>query len=585
MSSDDVDPPPVDPYAPPADVVTASAGSSWTALITNGRLHPLSPMFGLARFVRRNIVAVVIGVVFASMDSTLTYLIATGFVLTVVRELANYLTLRYRIDAGQLIVDHGWVFRTHRTVPINRIQNIDSMQTVLHRWFGVAEVRVETASGKEPEAVLRVLSLADLERLRAAATLTVASTDASPPVTDEISEQDIALETNPAAAESIVTIPPTQLLIHGALGLRGLVFIPVVFGLLADTADGNSRIGFVRDAIRWVGTMTPTGPIALGLIGVGLILIGMAGSALVFAARFYDYRLQPDGEDLRVSFGLFTRQSATIIRRKVQFVSVHTTPWSRLLGLATIRIETAGGSTGGGSMGGGGGDNNTAVAARRWFVPSIHIDRVDGIVRRLRDTTDPSLADSSNADLLSADSSNADAARLDVDTWRSVSGRAAWRITRVTIIAVVGVWLVAAVVHLWGGPFGSVVHPRWGLRHWSTAAVATAVMALGWVVGRKRLAATRYRMTPRWIEYRSGLWVKKRSLCFFDRVQTARITRTPLDRRWSMAKVDLDTAAAGPAGHRMIIPRLDDIDAAEIMQRAWSGGGREAPDADRPNGG
>ncbi len=40
------------------------------------------------------------------------------------------------------------------------------LQNPLHRLLGVAEVRVETASGSEPDATLRVLSLADVDRLK-----------------------------------------------------------------------------------------------------------------------------------------------------------------------------------------------------------------------------------------------------------------------------------------------------------------------------------------------------------------------------------------------------------------------------------
>ena len=51
-------------------------------------------------------------------------------------------------------------------MPVDRIQNVDLVQNPLHRMLRVAEVRVETASGTEPEATLRVLSMADVAKLR-----------------------------------------------------------------------------------------------------------------------------------------------------------------------------------------------------------------------------------------------------------------------------------------------------------------------------------------------------------------------------------------------------------------------------------
>ncbi len=50
------------------------------------------------------------------------------------------------------MIRSGLIFRNERHVPFSRIQNVDAIQNVFHRLFGVAEVRVETGGGKEEEA-------------------------------------------------------------------------------------------------------------------------------------------------------------------------------------------------------------------------------------------------------------------------------------------------------------------------------------------------------------------------------------------------------------------------------------------------
>ena len=40
-------------------------------------------------------------------------------------------------------------------------------------------------------------------------------------------------------------------------------------------------------------------------------------------------------------------------------------------------------------------------------------------------------------------------------------------------------------------------------------------------------------------------------------------SQSPFDRRWKMAKLSVDTAAAGPADHRIKIPLLDEDFARE----------------------
>ena len=130
-------------------------------------LHPLSVIFSLADLVKQNIIPAVLGI-FGAANGDLVYvfLALVFFVPTFLFSLIRYFTIRYRIANGELVVQEGLIFRRVRTVPVERIQNIDMVQGILHRMLNLAEVRVETASGTKPEAVLKVLSLEEMERLR-----------------------------------------------------------------------------------------------------------------------------------------------------------------------------------------------------------------------------------------------------------------------------------------------------------------------------------------------------------------------------------------------------------------------------------
>jgi putative membrane protein len=46
-------------------------------------------------------------------------------------------------------------------------------------------------------------------------------------------------------------------------------------------------------------------------------------------------------------------------------------------------------------------------------------------------------------------------------------------------------------------------------------------------------------------------------MTFFEKIQSLQVTQSPFDRRWGMAKLVLDTAAAGPAEHVIDIGMLD----------------------------
>ena len=78
------------------------------------------------------------------------------------------------------------------------------------------------------------------------------------------------------------------------------------------------------------------------------------------------------------------------------------------------------------------------------------------------------------------------------------------------------------------------------------------------------------------VAYRSGVFTKKTSFTFFEKVQTLRVDQSPFDRRWKMATLSVDTAAAGPADHTINIPYLNqDFAHAEYEELLRKSSGHE----------
>ncbi len=122
------------------------------------RLHPLSWLFTAAQFAKGFIVPALLLLVASGGGS---YELWGGLFIgpVIVAAVVHYRVYRYRLAADEMVVRDGILTRTERHIPYERIQNIDLVQNPLHRLCKVALVRVETASGTRPEAVMRVLSL------------------------------------------------------------------------------------------------------------------------------------------------------------------------------------------------------------------------------------------------------------------------------------------------------------------------------------------------------------------------------------------------------------------------------------------
>ena len=72
----------------------------------------------------------------------------------------------YLLRADDLLIVRGVLVRRVTTIPMHRIQHVDTQQGPLEQWLGLARVHVHTASGLGADGVIPGLLLGDAEALR-----------------------------------------------------------------------------------------------------------------------------------------------------------------------------------------------------------------------------------------------------------------------------------------------------------------------------------------------------------------------------------------------------------------------------------
>jgi putative membrane protein len=374
--------------------------------------------------------------------------------------------------------------------------------------FRVAEVRVETASGSEPEAILRVLSVDEVERLKHQ----LVRERIGPPDVESADESVDA--SGQTSRRVLLSITPRELVMLGLISNRGMVLVAIAMGAFYEF-DLQERLdwGWAERAARQAWQANLTGAI---LAGVLIFLAAMAGlrvlSVLWCLLRFHGYCLTMDGDNLRVSAGLLTKVTATVPRRRIQFISIHR-PWlARWVGRASIRIETAGG-------GAQANEDASATIARRWFVPIVKEQEIASLMQELRQGL---------------------VWNEDGFPWRPLHQRAGHRLTNKAILVSVLAGLLGLVL-VW--PFGVLAGPL--------------LLPFFLWHARRYTASLKYARFDDGVVFRSGVLLKKISVTFFDKVQVVEVRQTPFDRRWGMAQLRIDTAAAGPAEHSVHVKLLN----------------------------
>jgi putative membrane protein len=472
------------------------------------RLHPLSFLFTLLLQLRQVALPLVLALFVGQRPGNEWDRYAyVGVVFLSLYSLAQYFTYRYRIEADEIVVRSGVFQRSLRHIPFARIQNVGLHQNLLHRLFGVAEVRLESAGSGKPEAQMRVLRLDDAHALeeqvrgRAAPAAVAAAGEAPAPA-------------GAPARRELLSLPTAEVLKLGVISNRGMLIVGAAFAAFAQLgndlvgrglrAGGTWLYGHVA-ALHFSAVATVAVLALLGLLALaGLRLLSMAWALL----QFHGFVLSETGGRLSMQRGLLTRVRASLPRHRIQAWSMHEGVLHRWFRRRSLRVDSAVVESGGGDK-----------ATLRDLAPIAAPAQVDALVAGLLATREGS-------------------ATWPIADWHPLPPRTWWRRfafgALLVTVASIGFALARTPWALLA--LGLLPVLAWNARNWvrhSAWSVAGGLVAFrgGWLGKHWRFAEVR-------------------------KLQALELRQSPLDVRLDTATLHFDTAGAGSMEPPLAIPYL-----------------------------
>jgi putative membrane protein len=294
-------------------------------------LHPAAMIVGGIKTLRRWISGLVFPGIFLLVSQgfslwTVTLLLLGLLVVAALAALWGFLAWRattYKVTGNSFRLRQGVLQKNERTIPLEHVQSVDTVQGIIQRAFGVYEVRVETAGGgaSEPDA-----SLAALDR------------DAAQTLRREIEGSERQWSEETAGPTILRRLSTRGLLVAGATsGQIGIAFSVLAIGF--QFLDNFFPDDFVR---RLVETLAPNWlMVVLILLPTGLLLawlLAIAGTVLAYTG----FTLSRQGDYLYIKRGLLERREATIPLSRIQAVRISEGLLRQPFGLASLRVESAG---------------------------------------------------------------------------------------------------------------------------------------------------------------------------------------------------------------------------------------------------
>ena len=498
------------------------------------RLHPaflLSGLLGSLRGIAGAYALIAYLVVSGRFEAALAGVVGL-FAVMAVGIFIYWRRFEYRVGADEIRIDSGVLSRTHRSIPFDRIQDVDISQSLVARVLGLAKVTFETgggsaAPGKE-EGVLHAITLQRAEELRrlVRARRSSATIAASEAVPEE--------ESRPVYAMSL-----GRLLLSGTFNFS-LALFAGLFGLTQTVGD---FAGFDPLSPRfWNRALSAGDPVRNYILGhevaavaAGLVLLVLAGLVTgIFRTVVQDFgfRLDRTGVGLRRRRGLFTRTDVTLPAKRAQAALIASGPIREPLGFAELRIQNLAGDED---------KSGTHVLA-----PLATGAEVDGILSELG--------------------------------WRTLPGHPQWH--RVStgyvwsrIVALTPLYLAAVAQGLllrfaYGAvPMNMramVVHEMAPLIFTFLATVGAAVVAIAtrWLAWR----TTAYALDGDRLLVRTGWWKRRKTILPLAKIQSIDLRHSVVSRWFGVATLQFGVAG-GNALNRYSIPDIPIAGAGELRDR------------------
>ena len=490
-------------------------------------LHPWSWLFVLLAQLRQFLFPLVALVIFGQRSAGRedSYQMVTMVIVAAVlvaSALLRYFTYRYAIGADRVSVRSGLLARNRREIPFARIHNVAVQQNLLHRLFGVAEIRLESAGSKHPEAEMRVLRLDQalaLEQL-----VRQHGRSPNPPQADPA---DSGGNDGPASAtagsQRLLALRALDLVRLGLVSNRGMVVVAAaigaVFQLVPREVVGDLIKAHARQAMGMANgaALSTTSAILLAVLSLVLVLLmtRLLSVALAFV-QYHRFVLSRADGRLTVERGLFSRSRSSVGQRRIQAWSLHQGLLQRWLRVQQLKVDIAAGNAE---------DNNSRNL--RELAPIASQQQCTQLIQTLA----PELA-------------------WPPSQWQPVAPRQAWRLCLPALL----LWQPLLITALWQ------LAGSWALLClcWLPVTAWRAWRSVGFMG---------YHVDAHAVMVRGGWWQRWWRMAQTAKVQGLRLRRSPLDRLCGTASLLLDTAGSSMGGPRLQLALLPVAQAQQLLEQ------------------
>lgn len=267
-------------------------------------------------------------------DSWISLAVAAAAAGSALLSIIAYFKFYFYVKDDELIIEKGVFQKTKLNVPFDRIQTINFNQNIIHRFFNVVSVEIDTAGSSSKEFVITALRRDKAEFIR-----------------NYLLARRSEIPTNETATDQAIqaTAAPEKQLLHLDIGdlIRigvgqnhlksvGLIFVALL--ALQQNAenflDKKQYKQMQADSITFIWDFIL--PICIFVLIVSFVI-----SLISTVIRYYDLRFLKTRVGFKIITGLFNRKENAANLQKIQVIKWNTNPIKAFFKLFDIQLLQA----------------------------------------------------------------------------------------------------------------------------------------------------------------------------------------------------------------------------------------------------
>ncbi len=432
--------------------------------------------------------------------------VVLGLLAMAVVAVLRYLHFRFKVDDERVLIRQGVIRKTQLDMRYDRIQGVNTEQSLVYRMLGLVTVRFDTAGSTANEGFLPAVSrdFADLLRQRVdtqGASAEPVAEETPSEVILRLGPRDVALVglTDPRVVQAVVAgVAVLSFLYQGSKEL-----LDAVFNVAREAVVEIVGLGFLAGFV-----------VATGLV-VGVVALLVLASVAWAFLRYHGFELRQEATAFSSHAGLLTRKDVVVEASKIQ--QLHIVQGLFMRRLQRFRLDALPANSGINAA--------SSDAVEKLRVPLLSEQQVEEVRRR-------GFAEASQAMQVAPAS----------EAYVAVSPYFMWPRFLFGGLVPAGI----ATVVLW---------PFWG---------GASLVCLGWV------ALSLPRVWLRWrrqaylhdddgLASRRGLFAYRVDVFLFRKVQRVTVRQSPLQRRRGLASLSVALASGN-----VVVPFIDHVTACRL---------------------